>query len=1411
MKYFGSFPLFLGAFFSVLVLFYVSSCQNKFQRKAEKVEYLAFKGKAKTAYKKNEKLLNKILSSGNVGNEPAVLTYMNRGKLLLSTGRLDYERSIQESMKLCKETYKDTGRVVCNAKLQAAETHFQYGHYRKAKQMLGEALATYQKTPVKSFQFLPQYYLLSAKTHAMLGYLAKADSCVTVALPLLEKRIVKYEPYTDKKGRVKKMAVLTNELLYRKQAYAWATTYQAYIAFDKGMINAADSLFNASNKWIQKNMGKSSPAFAFNQTILGQIQEDKGNIRKAYSRYDHAFQAMKSRQDQYYFNTLNKMLYGKLILGEFKSTPTKTFTMLERKTKMYDNKNNIFFVEKELLEEWFAAKKYKNNNVEGRLDGLMAAGKIPKLHADRIRAHQTYLLLDSRNNQRKSMEDTMKASLTVMKELYGEETPAYHRKKLELANFYFKRMGNLKAAEDIYSESFDKVVVKEMSPLNPQYVWYYNDIGNLEYIMENFSKSASYLMVAEKQAKVNYGGASPQYAIVLSNMANVYINTGKYTQAKDCLDKAQAYLEKGDRDTYTPSYALAYQNIAEGYTLFGLYEKAEKALKRADDIMDDNAKKGYDRAENSSPDDMAAFYLRIGKIGPAEKLLKQSITEKEKSRGKNARELIKPLNLLGKLYYTTGDYGQSEIMLNRAAKISTAILGDSSLKYAESLKTLQKLYAAFGDYQKAEQTCLKQMAINNRILGNNNVNTAEAMTDLAFTRYYLGANKNDCRNLILESNRITKGLLGEDNPIYINGLKNLSYFQIETGQMVSADSLINASESYWTKKLGKNNIYTPEFDHLRGDYYRKLGKYDLALEKYNHALDQYKSSFSSKHPLYVSTLSKIAKTYYSKGDFDKSLDAIETTTENYYDFIAKYFPVLSFGEKSKYWDMIKGDFEFFNSLAIRLSNKNADLIGQMYDYQLATKALLLSNSIKVRQRILSSGNKQLIDNFNTWNDKKELLTKSVSYNAEQLKQEGIDQSKLEKEIEELEKQLSTSSEEFSQGFENKSFRWKDVKKALKDNEAAVEIIRFRYYKTSFTDSVIYAALIVTNQTSGNPEMVVLPKGREMEKKYVKYYRNTIKYMNEDEASYDVFWKQVDAKIAKYKTVYLSSEGVYNQINVETFEDANEIHIIDKYDIVLVSNTKDLALKRLYEKKKIKKTNKGTIALVGNPQFYVNLTNGKAHSISQLQGAEVEATEISSVYEKNNWNNNLMLKLQAEEERFKNLDAPKILHVATHGYFQPDARSGSENDASSMRKNEINPLYRSGLLLAGAGDILDNNFTSSSVNSQDGILTAFEAMNMNLDGTELVTLSACETGLGDIQIGEGVAGLQRSFLVAGAENVIMSLFKVNDEITEKLMLTFYSKWLKLGDKRQAFLEAKREIKLQHPESIYWGSFIMVGLN
>jgi CHAT domain-containing protein len=135
--------------------------------------------------------------------------------------------------------------------------------------------------------------------------------------------------------------------------------------------------------------------------------------------------------------------------------------------------------------------------------------------------------------------------------------------------------------------------------------------------------------------------------------------------------------------------------------------------------------------------------------------------------------------------------------------------------------------------------------------------------------------------------------------------------------------------------------------------------------------------------------------------------------------------------------------------------------------------------------------------------------------------------------------------------------------------------------------------------------------------------------------------------------------------------------------------------------------------------------------------------------------------------------------------------------------------RTGLLLKGAGDLLDK--TDHNYNMENGILTAYEAMSLNLDKTDLVVLSACETGLGDLEAGEGVYGLQRAFLVAGAKVLIMSMFKVDDDATQKLMLKFYQKWLNTNNLRQSFTDAKKELRVEYAEPIYWGAFMMIGLD
>jgi CHAT domain-containing protein len=223
-----------------------------------------------------------------------------------------------------------------------------------------------------------------------------------------------------------------------------------------------------------------------------------------------------------------------------------------------------------------------------------------------------------------------------------------------------------------------------------------------------------------------------------------------------------------------------------------------------------------------------------------------------------------------------------------------------------------------------------------------------------------------------------------------------------------------------------------------------------------------------------------------------------------------------------------------------------------------------------------------------------------------------------------------------------------------------------------------------------------------------------------------------------------------------------------------------------------------------------MTASTNRTITQLPGTEKEVEELQQLLKQKGWVTDEYIEKSASEEQVKVLSSPKIFHIATHGFYTP---AMEESDLEALTESEAsvteNPLLKTGLLLTGAGDVL--NKTKYNYNMESGILTAYEAMSLNLDQTDLVVLSACETGLGEVSNGEGVYGLQRAFLVAGAKVLIMSMFKVDDAATQELILNFYRKWLSTNNIRQSFIDAKKELRVDYPEPIYWGSFVMIGLD
>lgn len=407
----------------------------------------------------------------------------------------------------------------------------------------------------------------------------------------------------------------------------------------------------------------------------------------------------------------------------------------------------------------------------------------------------------------------------------------------------------------------------------------------------------------------------------------------------------------------------------------------------------------------------------------------------------------------------------------------------------------------------------------------------------------------------------------------------------------------------------------------------------------------------------------------------------------------------------------------------------------------------------------------------------------------------------------------------------------EVRNQLKKREALIEITRIRYFDKKWTDSILYVALVV-RKDSKYPQMLILPNGKEMEKSDIIYYHNAINSRKKDKISYNIFFKPLQKALKGVKKIYFSSDGVYHQLNLGTlYNPESKKFASEEVKIQLISTTRDFLNLSKNKRQLQKQANEYHLYLFGYPNYSETKTDKpeiKDRSlvdialisridkkqrffdalpgvVSNLPGTKKEIETIEKMAKQAKIPSKTYLGDDASEENLKSISEPSVLHIATHGFFI-GAQSQSEGNNQEIRHFD-NPLLRAGLLLAGSELTLNKKERNSKEN---GILTAQEALNLDLESTNLVVLSACETGLGEIKNGEGVFGLQRALQEAGAKSVLMSLWKVDDAATQEMMSLFYENMLiKKQEKRTAFQNAQETMKKKYKEPYYWGAFVMVG--
>jgi CHAT domain-containing protein len=558
------------------------------------------------------------------------------------------------------------------------------------------------------------------------------------------------------------------------------------------------------------------------------------------------------------------------------------------------------------------------------------------------------------------------------------------------------------------------------------------------------------------------------------------------------------------------------------------------------------------------------------------------------------------------------------------------------------------------------------------------------------------------------------------------------------------------------------------------------------------------------------------------GKVKEAMEYFNKFLESRYGQMERDFSYMTETEKMFFMDEFETVVKNFYTAILNHVDKYPELIRSLLDFRIRTKGFLLNNISKIRQRIIEKNDPQLNEKFEQLRLKRESISKLMSFDTQEYPYALAEATALKAEADQLEKQISMRVS--GMGYNNNSTEnWMTVQKSLGPGEAAVEVFQSRQlYYNGQGEGTNCTYIILRDK--GAPAFVTIDRTLQWEEEVITSYRNSIENKMNEGDLYERLWRKVDDKLQGVHTVYVSPDGIYNQINLNTlFNKQTNKYLLEEKSIHVITSLRDL--KQIKQSKPVKPEN---CVLVGNPKFDYDITKLQSaqpdvsmdvatrglygFQLSELPGTKTEVEVIKKTLERNGMRAATFTEINASESALKKLASPDVLHIATHGFFLEDPKEESLNGYTKMEKDfYMNPMMRSGIFLSGANQtyVINTGNVNTLREFEDGMLTAYEAMNLRLDNTELVVLSACQTGLGKVKNGEGVFGLQRAFKLAGAKAIIMSLWPVSDEATKDLMIGFYDEWTRSGNLYEAFRIAQLNVKKKYPQAYYWGAFVLSG--
>ena len=880
----------------------------------------------------------------------------------------------------------------------------------------------------------------------------------------------------------------------------------------------------------------------------------------------------------------------------------------------------------------------------------------------------------------------------------------------------------------------------------------------------------------------------------------------KYQTAINLCTHAMEIRKKvlGEKNS---DYDASLYNLAYYYSSIGNYSEAFRLGTQELEVCKKlHGIKSPDYA--SSLHNLAGYNSNLGNYQEAIRLCTQAMEIRRKVLGEEHPDYASSLHNLAVFNYHLGYYQEAIRLCTQAMEIRKKVLGENNPDYASSLHDLAGLNDHLGNYHEAKRLWTQAMEIYKNVFGEEHPDYASSLNYLAGCNYELG-NYQEAIRLGTKAMEIWKNVFGEEHPNYALLLNNLALYNDALGNYSEAFRLGTEAMIIQKKVLGEEHSdYALSLSNL-ASYNYHFGNYQEAIRLGTKAMEIRKKALGEEHPDYINSLKPLMKYNFNSGKYEKATELVRQTYRHKESLILKTFSYLTYKERSDFWNMYSNFF--VNELPlIAYLEPNSTLKCFAYNGQLLSKGLNLNAELEIQKLIEKQGNAKVKDMYYKIRQDRKKLDELYQL---PLNKRPMDADSLSKAIDKEERFLVESCQEIGDYTKNLSIKLDDIHKELNDNDIAIEFANFNY-----NDTVTYIALILKKGMSA-PELVKLD-----------YKESDSTDIYTTPKLYNFIWQPLKKYLDGVKNVYFSPCGKFHTIAIEYLPDESGEIFAKKYNAYRLSSTRELALE--------KKSNPNKKAAVyggiqynfgkGNWEDMKNNQNESEHvfrdyplvnsenfrsGVQSLKGTKIEAEAIANTLRAANYVVSEMSGTAATEESFKNLSGSgiSILHIGTHGFYQQEdtvIHTFLPLLTNDRQSTEDLSLSKNGLLLAGANSALDPEKRNQIPDGvEDGILTAKEISRLDFKGLDLVVLSACETGLGKIT-GDGVFGLQRGFKKAGAQTIVMSLWKVADDATQLLMTEFFKNLTSGKSKRESFISAQNTVKEKYPDPMYWAAFIMV---